>query len=98
MAETADGLFCVAETTSGKIQGLVNGGIRQFKGVPYGASTGGENRFMPPQRPAPWTGVRECFGYGPASPQVPTDLAHSYGQLIHLDLAVAEGGMGEGCL
>ena len=47
----SDGIFCVAETTSGKIQGLVNAGIKQFRGVPYGASTGGANRFMPPEKP-----------------------------------------------
>jgi para-nitrobenzyl esterase len=94
----ADGLFCIAETASGRIQGLVNEGIRQFKGVPYGASTGGGNRFLPPVKPAPWTGARECFGYGPVSPQVPTPASNLYGQLIHFDLAVAEGGMSEDCL
>ena len=94
----ADGLFCIAETASGRIQGLMNEGIRQFKGVPYGASTGGGNRFLPPAKPAPWTGVRECFGYGPVSPQAPTTISNLYGQLIHFDLAVAEGGMSEDCL
>jgi para-nitrobenzyl esterase len=94
----ADGLFCIAETASGKIQGLVNEGIRQFKGVPYGASTGGGHRFLPPAKPDPWTGVRECFGYGPVSPQVPTAASNLYGQLIHFDLAVAEGGISEDCL
>jgi para-nitrobenzyl esterase len=93
-----DTLFCVAETTSGRIQGLINGGVRQFRGVPYGAPTGGRNRFMPPQKPASWRGVRECFGYGQVSPQVLTDLGHVYGQMIQLDLAVAQGGMGEDCL
>jgi para-nitrobenzyl esterase len=94
----ADGLFCIAETASGKIQGLVNEGIRQFRGVPYGASTGGERRFLPPAKPGPWTGVRDCFGYGPVSPQVPTGISNLYGQLIHFDLATAEGGIGEDCL
>jgi para-nitrobenzyl esterase len=42
--------------------------------------------------------VRDCFGYGLVSPQVATDLANTYGQLIHFDLASAEGGMGEDCL
>ena len=40
-----------------------------FKGVPYGASTAGANRFMPPAKPRPWTGVRECTRYGHQSPQ-----------------------------
>src|SRR6266481_3281260 len=94
----ADSIFCVAETTSGKIQGLISGGIRQFKGVPYGSSTSGRNRFQPPQKAASWSGLRECFGYGQVSPQVPTELTNAYGQLIHFNLAVAQGGMGEDCL
>jgi para-nitrobenzyl esterase len=91
-------LFCVAETASGKIQGLIVDGVRQFRNVPYGASTGGANRFAPPRPPAPWTGARECFGHGPVSPQVPTPSTLAYGRLIRFDLAVAEGGMGEDCL
>jgi para-nitrobenzyl esterase len=94
----ADDIFCIAHTAHGAVQGLVSEGIRQFKGVPYGAPTGGANRFAPPRPPAPWTGPRECFGYGPASPQVPTPASLAYGRLIQFDLAVAQGGMGEDCL
>jgi para-nitrobenzyl esterase len=90
--------FCSVETTSGKVRGLVTSGIRQFKGVPYGASTAGTNRFRRPERPSPWTGVRDCFGYGPVSPQVPSDLASDYARLIQFDLNVAVGGMSEDCL
>jgi para-nitrobenzyl esterase len=97
-AGEADGVFCVADTTCGKVQGLVNSGIRQFKGVPYGASTGGPNRFMPPKKPAAWTGQRECFGYGPVSPQVATESSNSYGALIQFDLVPATGGISEDCL
>jgi para-nitrobenzyl esterase len=91
-------IFCIAQTAHGAVQGLVSEGIRQFKGVPYGAPTGGANRLAPPRPPAPWAGVRECFGYGPASPQVPTPASLAYGRLIQFDLAVAQGGMGEDCL
>lgn len=90
--------FCSVETASGRIQGLLSSGIRQFKGVPYGASTGGANRLRRPLPAKSWTGTRECFGYGPVSPQVPYDIAHDYARLIQFDLNVAMGGMGEDCL
>ena len=90
--------FCSAETAGGRVQGLISSGIRQFKGVPYGASTAGANRFQRPKPPKPWMGARECFGYAPVSPQVPYDVGHDYARLIQFDLNVALGGMGEDCL
>ena len=41
----------VASTNAGKIRGAVQGKINAFKGIPYGASTGGAARFMPPSKP-----------------------------------------------
>jgi para-nitrobenzyl esterase len=90
--------FCDVETASGQVRGLISGGVRQFKGVPYGASTAGVERWRRPRPPLPWSGTRECFGYGPASPQVPYDVGHDYARLIQFDLNVALGGMGEDCL
>ena len=34
--------------------------VRSWRGIPFGADTGGANRFMPAQKVAPWEGVREC--------------------------------------
>jgi para-nitrobenzyl esterase len=39
--------FVIADTSFGKIRGTAHRGIKIFKGVPYGANTGGANRFMP---------------------------------------------------
>lgn len=61
--------YVIAETAFGKIRGIENRGIKIFKGIPYGASTTGANRFMPPVDPDIWTGVRDALHYGHSAPQ-----------------------------
>jgi para-nitrobenzyl esterase len=58
------------QTKAGALRGFVDNGVQVFKGVPYGASTAGANRFMPPRKLQPWTGVRDAFDYGGRAPQV----------------------------
>ncbi len=65
----------VVATADGKVQGAVRDGISIYRGIPYGAPTGGANRFRPPQPPEPWTGVREARLYGETAPQARTWLA-----------------------
>jgi para-nitrobenzyl esterase len=57
-------------TTAGQLRGYVEDRVQVFKGVPYGASTAGAGRFMPPQKPKAWTGVRDAFEYGGRAPQI----------------------------
>ena len=61
--------FVIADTTLGKVRGIDSGGVKVFKGIPYGASTAGANRFMPPSDPQKWTGVRDALEYGHSAPQ-----------------------------
>src|SRR5260221_6669731 len=63
----------IAETTSGKIRCVAVDGVNAFKGVPYGAPTGGRARFMAPRKPEPWAGVRSAEAWAGHAPQSPPD-------------------------
>lgn len=59
----------VARTQYGKVRGYVEEGVLTFKGVPYGADTGGANRWLPAKPPTPWEGEYPALTYGPNCPQ-----------------------------
>jgi para-nitrobenzyl esterase len=61
--------IAIADTTSGKVRGYILRGIHHFLGMPYGADTSGANRFMPPQKPKPWTDVYPALWWGNSAPQ-----------------------------
>ncbi len=69
--------FVEAQTSFGRVRGTDVDGVKTFKGIPYGASTAGQNRFMPPADPAPWTGVRDALDYGPSAPQTRSRAARA---------------------
>jgi para-nitrobenzyl esterase len=69
LAAAADTDSVIADTSAGKVRGLVVQDIKIFKGVPYGGTTAGKNRFMPPTKPTAWTGTRDAIAYGPTAPQ-----------------------------
>ncbi len=60
----------VVNTANGRMQGVsYPDGVEAFFGIPYGESTAGAGRFMPPVPVQSWTGVRETVGVGNRSPQ-----------------------------
>lgn len=59
----------VATTRYGKVRGYMEDEVFVFKGVPYGASTGGENRWLPAKPPTPWDGEYPALTYGANCPQ-----------------------------
>jgi len=59
------------ETKNGPLIGAKGPNVISFKGVPYGADTGGEGRFQPPRPAAPWKEPRRAFDVGSQFPQPP---------------------------
>ncbi|GGD55482.1 carboxylic ester hydrolase [Emticicia aquatilis] len=62
--------IAVANTQYGKVRGYILRGIHTFLGIPYGADTSGENRFMPPKKPASWTDIKPAVWWGNSAPQI----------------------------
>lgn len=59
---TAD---AVATVGQGQIAGYSENGVYIYKGIPYAKAA----RFMAPEAPEAWQGVRSCRNYGPTCPQ-----------------------------
>jgi para-nitrobenzyl esterase len=75
--------IAIVPTAYGKVKGFVMRGVNTFLGIPYGAPTGGENRFMPPRPPEAWEGVRPALAYGASAPQTLYDRSpESYGMFV----------------
>jgi len=80
-------------TTAGRVRGLLTDSVvHAFKGVPYGASTAGARRFLPPLKPLPWRGVFDAFELGHRSPLVDSVLVQEWEPLNRREP------MGEDCL
>lgn len=71
--------MAIAETCTGKVEGLERGGIHVFKGIPFAAPPVGELRWRPPAPCRPWSGVRDATRFSDVCAQPPFALEQIMG-------------------
>jgi para-nitrobenzyl esterase len=54
------------------VRGVRSDGVIAFKGIPYGGSVSGANRFKAPPRPTPWKSVLDATEFGIPAIQAPS--------------------------
>jgi para-nitrobenzyl esterase len=52
------------------VRGREDGDVLAFAGMPFAAPLTGALRFLPPEPPLPWAGLRDATRFGPAAPQL----------------------------
>lgn len=57
------------QTTSGLLEGIARTACMEFRGIPYARPPIGERRFLPPEPPDTWAGVRMAQGFAASAPQ-----------------------------
>lgn len=72
-------------TSLGELQGVQDGGMSAWLGVPYAQPPVGVQRFKPAAPLQPWQGVRDATGYGAACPQKVMGRMKSLGPALDED-------------
>jgi len=77
-----------ARAAGGTLQGIQEGGVKAFKGIPFAQPPVGALRWQAPQPAGSWSGVRQANAFGPRCMQLP----------LFSDMVFRSNGMNEDCL
>lgn len=58
--------IAIVQTEYGKVRGYIHNGTFVYKGIPYAKA----ERFMPPEKPDAWEGIRSSLFWGPTCPMM----------------------------
>jgi para-nitrobenzyl esterase len=78
----------VVRVDSGWLRGNVTEDHVTYTGIPYAAPPVGERRWRPPNRPKPWSGVRDATTASPLCPQHDGEAAIGQEDCLYLDVTV----------
>jgi para-nitrobenzyl esterase len=73
---------------TGTVEGKMQGAVRTFLGIPYAATTAGNQRWKPPSSAPKWSGTRKTTEFGP----------HCMQGAIYDDMVFHDPGPSEDCL
>ena len=79
-------------TSYGRVRGMVEDGVHVFRGIPFAKPPLGDARWRAPEKPDPWSDVRDASGFGPCAIQ--NTIAGDVGELI----GIATHATSEDCL
>lgn len=66
-AQPVESEYVEVKTAGGRLRGAKTGNLTTFKGIPYGGSISGANRFKAAPALKPWAGVRDALSFGAPS-------------------------------
>jgi para-nitrobenzyl esterase len=68
----------IVNSPAGEVEGLIEGKLRVFKGIPYVLPPVGPARWRPPGPMPPWKGIRKATEFGAACLQPKPQLSNIY--------------------
>jgi len=68
----------IVHSAAGEVEGLIEGKLRVFKGIPYALPPVGAARWRPPSPMPGWKGIRKATEFGPVCLQTSPKLSNIY--------------------